>query len=67
MHPLKLAPALALALATGACTPNMPKMGASYDGNASGDPPREMAAGRKIAEQDCGGPIEFNIGNLRCK
>ena len=67
VSPLNRALAVALALATGACADPMPKMGGSYDGNASAEPLREMAAGRKVSEQDCSGPIDFSTGNLRCK
>lgn len=30
-------------------------------------PPREMAEGRRINEQDCTKPIEEAAGNLRCR
>ena len=30
-------------------------------------PPREMAEGRRINEQDCTKPIDHSAGNLRCR
>jgi hypothetical protein len=69
LYPLNPAAALALALATGACAPNMPAMGASYDGSnptLSVAAP-EMAPARKVSEQDCSRPVESMTDNLRCK
>jgi len=30
-------------------------------------PAPEMAAGRRISEQDCSKPVDLSLGNLRCK
>ena len=68
MHALKLVPALILALATGACAPNVHEMGASYDGNPDlGVPVPPMMPDRKVNEQDCRAGIDLSAGNLRCK
>jgi len=69
VHPLNLAAALALALATGACAPGMPEMGASYDGSnpTLSMPAPEMAPARKVSEQDCSLPIASVTDNLSCK
>src|SRR5258706_629063 len=68
VHPLKLAPALVLALATGACAPTMPeRMGGSYDGNPDRTTTPAMAPERKVNEQDCSQAIDFFSGTLRCK
>jgi len=69
VQPLNLAAALALALAIGACAPNMPAMGASYDGSnpTLNVPAPEMAPGRKVSEQDCSLPIASLTDNLSCK
>jgi hypothetical protein len=29
--------------------------------------PPEMAPERKVAEQDCTQPIDYSLGNIRCK
>jgi len=69
VHLLNLAAALALALATGACAPGMPEMGASYDGSnpSLNVQAPEMAPGRKVSEQDCSLPIASLTDNLSCK
>lgn len=30
-------------------------------------PPPEMAAERKVSEQDCTQPVDYSLGNIRCK
>lgn len=30
-------------------------------------PAPELAPGRRISEQDCSKPVDFTLGNLRCK
>jgi hypothetical protein len=34
---------------------------------ANSPPAPEMAAGRRISEQDCSKPVDLTLGNLRCK
>jgi hypothetical protein len=67
LHPLKLAPVLALALAAGGCAPQMTEMGAGYDGNPDRATTPAMAPDRKVSEQDCSKAIDFFSGTLRCK
>ena len=33
----------------------------------SGPRPPEMAAERKVSEQDCTKPVDYSLGNIRCK
>jgi hypothetical protein len=30
-------------------------------------PPRELDSGRRISEQDCTRPLDYSLGNIRCK
>ena len=34
---------------------------------AAGPRSPEMAADRKVSEQDCTQPIDYSLGNIRCK
>ena len=36
-------------------------------GEAEGRQPPEMAPDRKVSEQDCSKPVDFSLGNIRCK
>jgi len=40
--------------------------GLDYAGGSVHRPP-EMAPDRKISEQDCTKPLDYSLGNIRCK
>ena len=42
------------------------RYGVDYAGGYSRTPP-EMDPGRKVSEQDCTKPLDFTLGNIRCK
>jgi hypothetical protein len=42
------------------------RYGVDYAGGPSRTPP-EMDPGRKVSEQDCTKPLDFTLGNIRCK
>lgn len=41
------------------------RSGLDYAGSAQRTP--EMAPDRKVSEQDCTKPLDYSLGNLRCK
>ena len=43
----------------------MARNGASFAGESSRPP--AMAPDRKISEQDCTKPLDYSLGNIRCK
>ena len=59
-----LATAMGVALMAGAVY-ELSTNGLDY-GSASRKPP-EMDPSRKVSEQDCTKPVDFTLGNIRCK
>jgi hypothetical protein len=43
----------------------MTRSGFSFAGESARPP--EMAPDRKISEQDCSKPLDYSLGNIRCK
>ena len=39
----------------------------AYQVTANASRPPEMAPDRKISEQDCSKPLDYTLGNIRCK
>jgi len=44
----------------------MPSLSAFSHG-VNTPPPAPMDPGRKVSEQDCSQPIDFTLGNIKCK
>jgi hypothetical protein len=40
--------------------------GTDYAGGNQPSPP-EMVPDRKVSEQDCSKPVDYSLGNIRCK
>jgi len=60
-----LAAALGIAILAGGVY-EVSRSGFSGFGFSSSSPP-EMAPDRKVSEQDCSKPIDYTLGNIRCK
>ena len=46
--------------------PTKPLAGGLFFANDTSRPP-EMDPNRKISEQDCSKPLDYSLGNIRCK
>ena len=44
-----------------------PSFSASFGDWFRGSPAPQMASDRKISEQDCTRPLDYSLGNIRCK